>query len=466
MTIKLVAVDDDPLMLDFICSALNQPELEVHRASAAADAWELIRSVHPDIVILDLVMPKVGGMELLEWVVDWDSSIDVVLLTGEYSTDNAVQAIRNGACDYLTKPISAASLRDRVASLITAAQARIRARELEGELLDTSRFGEMVGASPVMQEVYSRVRRIGPHYRIALVSGATGTGKELVARALHAASPVHNRPFVVCNCAAIVETLFESELFGYVRGAFTGAVQDRAGLFEAANGGTLFLDEIGEIPLHLQSKLLRVLQNNEIQRVGSQVLRKIDIRVIAATNRNLRELSREKLFREDLFYRLSMLEVKLPLLAERKEDLIMLERHFMDQFATELHKPIKGLTRRAQALLARYFWPGNVRELQNVIGHACMMTATEMIDISDLPAYLHSRESSHEGQGLLTLAAVEKRHVHAILAQLHGNKQQAAVVLGISRATLYRILSNKENEDATAPPAGEPLSNSICAGDE
>jgi transcriptional regulator with PAS, ATPase and Fis domain len=304
----------------------------------------------------------------------------------------------------------------------------------------------MVGGSPLMLEVYSRVRRIAPHFRIALITGATGTGKELVARALHQYSPVSSGPFVVCNCAAIVETLFESELFGYVRGAFTGAMQDRAGLFEAANGGTLFMDEIGEIPLHLQSKLLRVLQNNEVQRVGTHALRKIEVRVIAATNRDLREMANKKLFREDLFYRLSMLEVKLPTLAERKEDLPLLQRHFLDQFSMQLQRSVKGLTRRAQAVLSRYFWPGNIRELQNVIGHACMMTADDMIDIPDLPEYLHSRESSHEGQGLLTLEEVEKRHVHSILTQVGGNKHEAAEILGISRATIYRILSQKDSE--------------------
>jgi len=304
----------------------------------------------------------------------------------------------------------------------------------------------MVGGSPPMLEVYSRIRRIGPHYRIALITGATGTGKELVARALHKSSPVNGRPFIVCNCAAIVETLFESELFGYVRGAFTGAIQDRAGFFEAADGGTLFMDEIGEIPLHLQSKLLRVLQNNEIQRVGSHALRKIDVRVIAATNRDLREMANKKLFREDLFFRLSMLEIRLPTLVERKEDLPLLQRFFLDQFAVQLGRSIKGLTRRAQTVLSRYFWPGNVRELQNVIGHACMMCAGDMIDLPDLPEYLHSRESAREGQGLLTLEDVEKRHVHSILAQVGGNKQEAAEILGISRATIYRILSLKDTQ--------------------
>ncbi|MDQ1469877.1 MAG: two-component system, NtrC family, response regulator AtoC [Bryobacterales bacterium] len=444
--VKLVAVDDDPLILDFIETALKQPGVEIHRSSDPAEGWELIRLHHPDIVILDLVMPKISGMDLLEWIMELDSGIDVVLLSSDYSTENAVEAIQKGACDYLTKPITPGALRERIGALIAVARTQVRAAEITDEMRNTSRFGEMVGGSPLMIEVYSRIRRIGPHYRIALVTGATGTGKELVARSLHQSSPASGRPFLVCNCAAIVETLFESELFGYVKGAFTGATQDRAGLFEAADGGTLFLDEIGEIPLHLQSKLLRVLQNNEVQRVGSHLLRKVDVRVIAATNRDLRELASKKLFREDLFYRLSMLEIRLPTLAERKEDVPLLQRHFLELFAAQLGQSVKSFTRRAQSVLSRYFWPGNIRELQNVIGHACMMSASDIIDIPDLPAYLHSRESSREGQGLLTLQEVEKRHVHAILGQVNGNKQEAAEILGISRATIYRILSQKEPE--------------------
>jgi DNA-binding NtrC family response regulator len=442
--VKLVGVDDDPLVLDYIESTLTQPGLEIVRSSDPVQAWELIRQIHPDIVILDYLMPGMTGIELLERIAEWDAEIDVVLLSVEYSPARAVEAIQKGASDYLTKPIAATLLRERIGELIAMAQTRILAGQFADEMLSSSRFGEMVGGSPLMLEVYSRVRRIGPHFRIALVTGATGTGKELAARALHQASPVSSRPFIVCNCAAIVETLFESELFGYVKGAFTGAMQDRAGLFEAADGGTLFMDEIGEIPLHLQSKLLRVLQDNQVQRVGSHALRKVEVRVIAATNRDLRDMAGKKLFREDLFYRLSMLEIKLPTLAERKEDLPLLQRHFLAYFSEQLGKSFKGFTRRAQSALSRYFWPGNVRELQNVIGHACMMASTELIDIPDLPEYLHSRQSAHEGQGLLTLEEVDKRHVQWTLTQVGGNKQEAAEILGISRATIYRILSEKE----------------------
>jgi transcriptional regulator with PAS, ATPase and Fis domain len=296
-----------------------------------------------------------------------------------------------------------------------------------------------------MLEVFARIRRVAPHYRIALVTGATGTGKELVANALHKLSPVASKRLVVCNCSAVAETLFESELFGYVKGAFTGATQDRIGLVEYANGGTLFLDEVGDMPLPMQSKLLRVLQNQEVQRVGSPEVRKVDIRVIAATNRDLQGMVAGKQFREDLYFRLSMVEIKLPRLADRKEDLPLLEQHFLTRFAEEYKKPLRGLTRRAQALLSRHSWPGNVRELENVIGNACMMAEDEAIDVHDLPEALRQEtpQKSGEDETPLTIAEVEYRHACRVLEWMGGNKVQTARALGISRATLYSILREK-----------------------
>lgn len=444
---RVVIIDDFPEIAALLESELPSDQFEVSHATSAASGWDLIRKSHPQIVLLNLELPdtetpEVQGIDLLDRILDWDFSIQVLLVSSDHSTDRAVEAIRRGAFDYVARPVTPSVLRDRLGSAIAAVNAR---GHRTGAAQNESSFGEMVGGSAPMRDVYSRIRRIGPNFRTSLITGATGTGKELVARALHRYSPVSNRPFIVCNCAAIVETLFESELFGHARGAFTGAIQDRQGLFEAADGGTLFLDEIGEIPLHLQSKLLRVLQNSELQRVGSHAVRKIEIRVIAATNRDLREMSRKGQFREDLFYRLSMLEIKLPALAERKEDLSLLQQRFFDKFNDQFGKKVKGVTRRAQALLQRHYWPGNIRELENVIGHACVMASGDMVDVPDLPEYLHSREAAHEGQGLLTLGEVEKRHVHSILAQVDGNKLEAAEILGISRATIYRILAEKES---------------------
>jgi transcriptional regulator with PAS, ATPase and Fis domain len=301
-----------------------------------------------------------------------------------------------------------------------------------------------------MLQVFYMIRQVAPHYRTALVTGASGTGKELVAAALHRLSPVSGNRLAVCNCSAVVETLFESELFGHVRGAFTGAAQDKMGLFEYAHGGTVFLDEIGEIPLEMQSKLLRVLENREIQRVGAPAVRKVDVRVIAATNRNLQELIAEKRFREDLYYRLSMVEIELPPLADRREDLPLLEHFFIEQFAEQYGKTIRGITPRAQIVLGRYPWRGNIRELKSVLGSACMMAEGEMIDVRDLPERLCTRsaQTNNEESGeLLPLAEVERRHVLRVLEQTGGNKVQAAKILGINRATVYRILNEQDPGD-------------------
>jgi len=397
-------------------------------------------------------MPRVSGMELLEKIVEFDPGIDVILVTGDYSTESAVAAIQKGACDYITKPFSPKALRQRIGNLLADARKRHRASALEGELLENSRFEGMVGRSPQMLEVFARIRRVAPHYRMALVTGATGTGKELVANALHNLSPVAAKRLVVCNCSAVAETLFESELFGYVKGAFTGATQDRIGLVEYANGGTLFLDEVGDMPLPMQSKLLRLLQNHELQRVGSPETRRVDLRVVAATNRDLAAMIAGKQFREDLFFRLSMVEIKLPRLAERKEDLPLLEQHFLERFATEYNKPLRRLTRRAQTLLSRYSWPGNVRQLENVLGNACMMAVDDAIDVHDLPGALRQDMAvkSLEDDTPLTMEEVEYRHACRVLEWMGGNKVQTARALGISRATLYSILREKADGEGAA----------------
>jgi DNA-binding NtrC family response regulator len=459
--IKLLAIDDESDSLELIEDALAQRDLAVLTATDPEEGWQLIRRHHPEIVLLDLRMPKIGGMELLARIVEFDPGIDVILVTGDYSTESAVRAIQKGACDYLTKPFAPRLLRERVANLMAEARKRHRAVELEGELLETSRFEGMIGRSPQMLEVFNRIRRVAPHYRVALVMGASGTGKDLVASALHKLSPVASRRLAVCNCSAVAETLFESELFGYVKGAFTGATQDRLGLIEYANGGTLFLDEVGDMPLAMQSKLLRVLQNHEIQRVGSPEVRRVDIRVVAATNLDIPAMIAEKQFREDLYFRLAMVEITLPSLVDRKEDLPLLEQHFLARFALEFNKPFRGLTRRAQTLLSRHSWPGNIRELENVLGNACMMADSESIDVCDLPPALRQeapvRSSADESP--LTMSEMQHRHACRVLEWMSGNKVQTARALGISRATLYSILREKSespddenSEDQTGAP--------------
>lgn len=453
--IRLVAIDDDQTSLELVTAALEQDGLEILTESDAEKGWELVRRVQPEVVLLDLVMPQMGGMDLLARIRDWNPMIDVILLTAHYSTDSAVDAIKNGACDYLTKPISIPVFRERMGGILAEARRRRRAIQLEDELLETCRFENIVGRSAHMTEVFARIRRVAPHFRNALITGPTGTGKELVAHALHNLSPVAAGHFVVCNCSAVVETLFESELFGHVKGAFTGANQDRMGMFEYANGGTLFLDEVGDTPLATQSKLLRALQNQEIQRVGSPVVRKVDVRVVAATNRDLHEMIKQNQFREDLYYRLAGVEIELPSLIQRAGDLPLLVQHFLKRFSKEYNKPVREVSRRAMMVLSRYSWPGNIRELENVLSNACMMLEGEIIDVCDLPPRLcESTEASRvENANMLTLSEVDRRHVLRVVESVGGNKQKAARILGISRDKLYRILSEAGNDARGGPNA-------------
>jgi DNA-binding NtrC family response regulator len=367
--VKLVAVDDTPASLELLAESLAQEGLAIFTSTDPEEGMDLIFREHPEIVLLDLVMPKMTGLEMLDRIAEFDPAIDVILMTAHYTTETAVEAIQKGACDYLNKPVSIPALRARVGKLLADARERQRAMDLDRELMETSRFEGMIGRSPLMWELFARIRRVAPHYRSALITGPTGTGKDLVAKALHSLSPVGaTGRFVTCNCSAVVETLFESELFGYVKGAFTGANTDKMGLFEFAHSGTLFLDEIGDMPLTTQAKLLRVLQNQEVTRVGAVTARKVDVRVVAATNRDVRSLIAEKRFREDLYYRLAMVELATPSLAERKEDLPLLEKFFLERFSQQFAKEIRGVTRRGQIALARHIWPGNVRELENALG--------------------------------------------------------------------------------------------------
>jgi DNA-binding NtrC family response regulator len=445
--ITLAAIDDAPESLELIEGALEREGLRILTDTDPEEGLETVFREHPQIVLVDLMMPKMNGLEVLERIVEFDPSIDVILMTAHYSSESAVAAIQKGAADYFNKPISIEALRKRVDKLMADSRRRERALELDSQLAETCQFEGMIGRSPMMWDLFMRIRRIAPHFRTALITGPTGSGKDLAARALHGLSPVAGGRFVVCNCSAVVETLFESELFGHTRGSFTGAVQEKTGLFEYAHGGTLFLDEIGDMPLAIQAKLLRVLQTQEVLRVGALSPRKVDVRVIAATNRDLRAMMTEKTFREDLYYRLAMVELKTPSLAERREDLPLLTRHLLERFATQYQKDICGLTLRAQALLARHSWPGNVRELENVIGASCMMVVSDMVDIDDLPEYLRQGRAAAVAGPMavpvepdhpdsVSLDGQERQLVAAALEKSHGNQSEAARLLRISRDRL------------------------------
>jgi DNA-binding NtrC family response regulator len=448
ITTKLLAIDDDPQTRALITDALEEEGLEIVTSGDAEAAFELFLQIRPKIVLLDFVMPKISGMDLLDRMIATDPAVNVVMITGHYSTESAIEALQKGARDCLGKPMDIQRLRDLITSVLNETEIRRKTMLLDQELLEACQFEGIVSQSPLMLEVFAKIRRVAPHFRTLLISGATGTGKELVARALHRLSPARPDRFVAFNCSGLVESLTESELFGYSRGAFTGANQDTLGLFESADHGTIFLDEVGELSLTAQAKLLRVTQDHQVRRVGSSVSRPVDLRLIAATNRDLRAAVREGKFREDLFYRLSVVDIELPKLADRREDLPLLERHFVQKFAAEYRKPIAGLTRRAQIRMATYPWPGNIRELENAIGNACMLAAGKFLDINDLPERLRLEFNARLGtdDALLPLEEIERRHVLRVLDLVGGNKVRAAEILGVGRATIYQLLAKMKLE--------------------
>src|SRR6476659_1904232 len=376
-------------------------------------------------------------------------------MTGFASVDTAVEAIKLGAMDYLSKPLDFARLEQLLTGVREEIERRRSLLSMEGDLARRLEFCGMIGRGPVMQELFGMIRRLAPHVRTALITGETGTGKELVARALHKTGPRRDRRFVTVNCSAVVETLFESELFGHVRGAFTGATENKPGLFELADGGTLFLDEIGELPLTVQAKLLRVLELGEVHRIGSLEARRVNVHVLAATNRDLRAEVASGRFRSDLYYRLNIVEVKLPPLRDRRDDIPYLTAAFVRETSERLQKPVSGLTPGAERLLSAGRWEGNVRELRNVIERACILVDDEIISERELvvsmpPSSVVSPAASassvlRSAQGSTPpdrdlLVTVERDHIQRALVRAGGNKKAAAKMLGLSRRALYRRL--------------------------
>ncbi len=463
--VSLLIIDDDPTSIELLSEALAQPGLEILTATDPGLGIDLFCDRRPRIVLSDLVMPGMSGLHVLERITEVDPATEVILITAHYSSETAVEAIKKGATDYLNKPVPLKMLREKITGLMQEVEKRERALEIDQELRFNANFQGIVGRSPQMWEMFSRIQRVAPHYRTVLITGETGTGKDLVARALHNLSPVASHRFVVLNCSAVVETLFESELFGHVKGSFTGATQDKPGLFEYAHGGTLFLDEIGDMPLATQAKLLRVLQNQEVQRVGALRTQHVDVRVIAATNQDLETAIAEKRFREDLYYRLSMVVIQTPRLADRKEDLPLLQQHFVARFASQYGKEIRGLTSRAEIRLSQHSWPGNVRELENVIGHAAMMAMSDTIDIADLHEYLRTPQAPSRPHLVLpplsdedSFAGHERLLVKRALESAGGNQTQAARILRISRDRLrYKI----KKHNLGKPDAGQASSAAV-----
>ncbi len=437
--LRVVAIDDEPSMLDFYKVGLGGLGVSLECSPDPAQGLELVREADPDLVLLDLTMPGMDGLEVLRQITARAYRARVVMVTGNYSIETAVKAIQEGAADYVCKPLSLEKLRALINQSRELASREERAEALEKELTEVFSLEGLIGRSPRMLEVFDLVQRVGAHFRAAVVTGETGTGKELVAQALHKLSPRRTQRFAVFNCGAIVETLVESQLFGHRKGAFTGAVQDQPGLFEWADGGTVFLDEIGELSQTAQVKLLRVLENGEVQKLGSPQARQVDVLVIAATSRNLGEEMKSGRFRADLWYRLNMVHIQLPPLRERGDDVLLLARHFLERFNRQYVKEIRRFSRGAANALLAYPWPGNVRELENVIGRACMLARGKFIDRDDLPEEVKSRSETPLRMPT-SLEGAEKAAVLKALGETK-NKALAARRLGISRARLYRLMA-------------------------
>jgi two-component system NtrC family response regulator len=439
---RILVADDEPAQRELVGGFLRKHGFEVTQAADGRQALARFKQEPFDLVLTDQKMPDLSGLELLEGVRAITPEAAVMIMTAYGTIETAVSAIKAGAADYLTKPVNLDELLHRIHQVQERQRLLTENRELRDALVGRHRVEGIIGESGQMQEVLSLVRRVAPSDATVLIRGESGTGKELIAKAIHYASPRASGLLVKVNCAALPETLIESELFGHEKGAFTGAVSTRKGRFELADGGSLFLDEIGDLPAPVQVKLLRVLQEREIERVGSSRPITVNVRLLAATHRNLEALVREGRFRDDLYYRINVVTVALPPLRERREDLPLFIDHFLRAFTVKNGKTIRGLSREARETLLRYDYPGNVRELENLIERAVVLTRDEVIGLADLPLTLAEPAPEPEtGVGLIAaVEALERRMIREALAQANGTQTRAADQLGISERVLrYKL---------------------------
>ena len=438
---SILVVDDALSTLEVLERNLRTEHYQVFTASSVPEAIRILEAAPVDLVITDFKMPEVSGIDLVRHVRENLKETEVIMITGYPSIDGAVTAVKAGAQEFLSKPFTDEELLGAVRRTLDRLQAR---KTVQGpsEEVGPSSYG-LLGVSEAMQGVFRSIAKVISSSATVLISGESGTGKELVARAIHYHSSRASSPFVPVNCGAIPEELLESELFGHVKGAFTGALETRAGFFQTADGGTIFLDEISETSLSMQVKLLRVLQDREVVMVGSTRPRKVDARILASTNKDLAGLVKKGFFREDLFFRVHVITIDLPPLRERGEDLLLLIHHFTARFAEELGKPVPQFSDQALQVLRSYHWPGNVRELENVIQRLIVMTDGGLIEVPDLPSLM--RFSALQEVGFhRTLAEVEEEYIRNVLASVNGNKTRAAKVLGIDRKTLREKLKLRE----------------------
>lgn len=440
----VLVVDDDGEMCRLLSEVLEEEGFSVTPLSDSLEASRLLRKEEFDVVITDLKMKGLKGLDLLEEVQQVAPMTPVIIITAFGTIESAIQAMKMGAFDYLTKPFQ---MEELVLTVKKALENRLLKKEvlrLRKEVASRYDFHHLIGKSPPMQKIYDLIERISNTFSNVLITGESGTGKELVAKAIHYSGIRKENAFVAINCAAIPEALLESELFGYKKGAFTDARSDKRGLLFEAHEGTLFLDEVTEMPLTLQAKLLRVIEDREVRPLGDTTSYPLDVRIIATSNRDVESFIKQGQFREDLYYRLKVIDIEMPPLRERKEDIPLLIQHFIHRFNTELKKNISGVSAEALRLLLNYSWPGNVRELENVIQRAITLSRNELILPEDLPSSLVPKtddriyEKAIEDQ--LTLDQLEKEYIRRVLIETGGNKSKAAAILGLDRKTLYRKL--------------------------
>ena len=453
---RVLIVDDDRSMCEMIETDLRGRDFDPSWYLSAEEAFSVLKDEDFDVVLTDLQMPGMNGVDLCERIVANRSDVPVVVITAFGSMETAVDALRAGAYDFITKPIEMDLLAFTLERAIKHRSLQEKVKTLSELVEQSKHFEGLLGESIPMQNLYDLITRVADSEASVLIIGESGTGKELVAQALHIQSRHHTRPFVAVNCAALPETLLESELFGHTKGAFTDAKAERKGLFRQADGGTLFLDEIGAFPLTLQPKLLRALEERSVRPVGSDREVSFDVRLIAGTNRDLESAIEEGRFRDDLFFRINVIQVEVPPLRSRSTDILLLAQHFLEQFAARSSKQVVGMSDSVANKLLRYTWPGNVRELRNAIEHAVALTRYEKIAVEDLPEKIRAYHSSHILVGsnnpteLVPMEEVERRYILHVLKVVGGNRTLAARVLGLDRKTLYRKLSRYEAVDNDA----------------
>src|SRR5215475_10269538 len=448
-SMSILIVDDEPTIREACAEVAHQTGMKAMAVATAEEAVEVLEHTAVDILLTDLMLPQTSGLELLKRVHDTHPTVPVIVLTQYGTIDSAVTATRLGAVDYVTKPFRIEELRSRLERAARAVELQQENQLLREQLRTRPGFGGLIGVSERMQRVYKMIQKVSLHEYPVLILGESVTGKELVAKSIHFSGARKDRPFVPVDCSSLVPTLIESELFGYVKGAFTGAQHGKQGLLEAAHGGTLFLDEIGEMPVDMQAKLLRALQEQEVKPVGATERRRIDVRIIAATNRDLEAAIRGGGFRQDLFFRLNVVQVKLPPLRERKSDIPLLVTSFLDKFS-DPQRSARVISEDAMRRLIAYDWPGNVRELENAIERAVALGSGPIVAVADLPTNLQypTTERAPEKDELLPLEELERRAILRTLRQTSGDKLAAARILGIGKTTLYRKLKQYHVETA------------------